>query len=270
MEKRPMTLPDDMIEEELEEKAPIPMLSSPPIELSPAESEPLTMQGLLQASSLLPESAPTPQEVDSPTAGPQLKRKSKLLTVAKKLELLLCLEAGETQANAAKAFGVSPAVVTNIKRDKARILTFCVEATTESQMRRQHLTVSHAQETKRSRVTLPFVIKMEVIERLDAGHRVCDIMEEYGVTVLTVANLLKNKARIQDYVSAAADATALMKKSFPRIGAASDVGDAGVSEKAPSKRKHVTTTLRQKFQILKRLDDSEKPEEVANCFDISM
>ncbi|KAG6622448.1 jerky protein [Phytophthora cinnamomi] len=125
---------------------------------------------------------------------------------------------------------------------------------------------SHAVEAIRTRVTLPFDAKIQIIQRLEAGEGVKHILEAYGVSA--ISKLIKNKTRILEVVANAEDCAVLAKKNLPRVTTSPDTKCD--STQPPAKRKHVTTTLRQKLQILERLESGEAPADIAAAYNISL
>ncbi|KAG6622602.1 jerky protein [Phytophthora cinnamomi] len=125
---------------------------------------------------------------------------------------------------------------------------------------------SHAVEATRTRVTLPFDAKIQIIQRLEAGEGIKHILEDYGVSA--ISKLIKNKTRILEMVANAEDCAVLAKKNLPRVTTSPDTKCD--STQPPAKRKHVTTTLRQKHQILERLESGEAQADIGAAYNISL
>lgn len=81
-------------------------------------------------------------EHGAPAVGASLtggKRKRVVLSVQEKQQVLARLEAGEPPAAIARAFGISRQQVSDIKKNRARILAFCVDAKHLSSLQRKTL-----------------------------------------------------------------------------------------------------------------------------------
>ncbi|KAG7398314.1 hypothetical protein PHYBOEH_011309 [Phytophthora boehmeriae] len=152
------------------------------------------------------------------------KRKRVVLSIHDKQQVLQQLENGEQPIAIAKSFGISRQQVSDIKRNKDRILSFCVDAKHMSTLRRKTLKATAEYHPGVEQELYRWVIRQRKLERqvtLDAmTHKTTDLFMQYSsdhsprMSLKAIANWLRHFKRAHGIKALSEEEVAHLPEKF--------------------------------------------------------
>lgn len=157
------------------------------------------------------------------STGSKRKRKRIVLSIHDKQTVLARLDAGEQPAPLARAFGISRQQVSDIKKNRERILAFCMDARHASSLRRKTLAPSSEYHPGVEQALYRWLVRQRLLRRAVASDALAAKASELfvqfandapGVSFKTVANWLRHFKRAHGLKTLSDDELAKLPERF--------------------------------------------------------